>query len=202
MFYEFCHFIVRCFIRTLFRAQAHNKENIPKTGGFMVVSNHSSFLDPLLVGGCVRRHMHYLAKRELFRIPVFRNLIRGVNTHPIHRQGLDRTAIRECVDLMRGGEILLIFPEGTRSRDGNLQPGKAGAAMIAVQAGVPCIPAYVVGSFRAWPRQRRLPRPTKVHVYYGKPFDLPPRGPEMSSKEHYVICAEEMMRRIAALRPQ
>jgi 1-acyl-sn-glycerol-3-phosphate acyltransferase len=165
------------------------------------VANHASYLDPCIVGCRMRRHFHSLAKSELFRVPGFGTLLRAVHAHPIRRQGLDRQAMRKCAELIRSGELLLLFPEGTRTRDGNLGLGKPGAAMIAVQAGAACIPAYVEGSYDVWSRARRLPRPGKLRVYFGSPFALPPRAEGMSSKEHYVLCAAEMMRRIAALRP-
>jgi 1-acyl-sn-glycerol-3-phosphate acyltransferase len=145
--------------------------------------------------------MHSLAKSELFRIPGFAWLLRAVNAHPIRRQGVDRKAMRLCAELVRSGQMLLVFPEGTRTRDGQLQPGKPGVAMIAVQAGVPCVPAYIDGSYRAWPRHRLLPRPAKTRVFYGEPFDLPERAEGMTTREHYQLCADEMMRRIAQLRP-
>ena len=201
MFYEFCRQIARFFMRALFRLEVHGVANVPPTGGFLLVANHTSYLDVMLVGSRVRRHLHYLAKSDLFGTPVLGRLVRALNTHPIRRGGLDREGMRRCADLMRRGGIVLIFPEGTRSPDGNLQAAKPGVAMIAALAGVRCIPAYVDGGFRAWPRQRRLPRLTKIHVYYGEPFDLPPRREGMATKEHYRLCAEEMMRRIAALRP-
>lgn len=167
----------------------------------MLVANHASFLDPCLVGAPIARHLHFLAKAELFHVPILGRIARSVSAHPIRREGLDRNAMRECIDIMKSGEALVIFPEGTRTRDGQLQPGKGGPAMLAVQAGVQCVPAYIDGTFQAWPRTRALPRPTKVRVYYGKPFDLPKRPEGMSSKEHYNLCAEEMMRQIAALQP-
>jgi len=125
-----------------------------------------------------------------------------MNAYPVRRGGVDRTAMKRAVDVMRAGHLLLAFPEGTRSHDGNLQPAKPGVAMMAIQAGVPCIPVYVKGSYRAWPRDRKFPRLTPIQVFYGKPFDLPPRSEGMTSREHYQLCADEMMAHIDALRQQ
>ena len=187
--------------RVLFRLETHGMEHVPTQGGCLLVSNHASYLDPPLVGCLVPRVVHNLAKAELFRVPLLGWVCRAVKAMPIRRGGVDREAMKRCVEILRSGKVVVLFPEGTRTRDGELQPARPGAAMIAVQAGVQCVPAYIDGTFRAWPRSRWFPRPAKVRAYYGEPFALPERPEGMASREHYQLCADEMMRRIAALRP-
>jgi 1-acyl-sn-glycerol-3-phosphate acyltransferase len=187
--------------RILFRLETHGMERIPAQGGFLLVSNHASYLDPPLVGCLVPRVVHNLAKSELFGVPVLGWMCRAVKAMPIRRGGVDREAMKLCVQILKSGKVVVLFPEGTRTQDGEMQTPRAGAAMIAVMAGVPCVPAYIDGTFRAWPRTRWYPWPAKVQAYYGEPFALPERPEGMNSKEHYQLCAEEMMRRIAALRP-
>ncbi len=185
-----------------FRLKTVGRENLPKEGGLMLVSNHASNLDPPIVGCALPRDIYTLAKAELARIPIFGPfLVHACYAIPLRRKGVDREAMKKCVKLMKSGEIVSMFPEGTRTRDGELQRGKPGAAMIALQGGAPCVPAYIDGSFRAWPRARWFPLPRKITIYYGKPFNLPERAEGQSAKEHYQACADEMMRRIAALRP-
>jgi 1-acyl-sn-glycerol-3-phosphate acyltransferase len=201
MAYHLSRFILKVFCLLFFRVQGHNAMNIPPSGGYLLVSNHASNLDPLLLGvACVRR-LAFLAKAELFRVPLLGQWCWAVGAHPIQRGKGDRKAMMESIRLVRDeGEILVAFPEGTRTSDGNLQDGKPGVAMIAAQAGAPCIPAYIDGSFQAWPRGRVLFRPVKIHVWYGEPFSLPERQEGMATRDYYQICADEMVRHIAALR--
>ncbi|MBN1867234.1 1-acyl-sn-glycerol-3-phosphate acyltransferase [Candidatus Sumerlaeota bacterium] len=200
--YRFFRFFFRVSLRVYCRQEAYGAENVPSEGGFMLVSNHASYLDPPLIGCRARRGLYYMAKRELFRIPVFGRLIRNVNAVPVDRGQVRRGSMREYVGLMRDGHVLVVFPEGTRSHDGRLRAFKPGVAMIAAQARVPCIPAYIQGSFDSWPRHRRFPRPAKIRVFYGAPFDLPERAEGMATRDYYEICAQEMHRRVDALRVQ
>lgn len=199
--YRFCRFWIRQTFRLMFRIEAHGLENIPAEGGCLLVSNHASFLDPPALGCRVtHRYFDYLAKRELFEVPLFGSLIRAVRAHPIRRGGVDRKSLRECASVLKQGGMLVLFPEGTRTRDGRLQEPKAGVAMIAAQADVPFVPAYVQGTFHVWPRHRKLPRPGKVRVFYGEPSELPQRREGMSSKDYYALCSEAMMEGIRALK--
>ena len=192
--------VIRFLCRVLFRLEVHGESNVPERGGFMLISNHASNLDPPMLGCMLKRPLHFLAKSELFKMPVLNWWARNVNAHPIRRGAVDRGAMREVNRILREGHGLVIFPEGTRTRDGSLQPAKAGVAMMAVQAGAPCVPAYVDGSYQAWPRDRLFPLPRKIRIFYGESFSLPPRPDGVSSKEHYHLCASEMWRRIDALR--
>ena len=200
MIYWLSKVLLKTLCLLFFRVQGHNAGNIPRTGGYLLVSNHASNLDPLLVGVVCGRRLDFLAKVELFRVPLLKHWLHAVGAHPIQRGKGDRKALAEAIRLIREGNILVAFPEGTRTSDGNLQPGKPGVAMIAAQAGAPCIPAYIDGSFRAWPRDRKILRPAKIHVWYGEPFPLPERPKGTATREYYQQCADEMMSRIDALR--
>lgn len=199
--YRFTRFIFWLFGTIFFRAQGHHVERLPLSGGgLMVLSNHASNLDPPLLGIFTNRRLCSLAKQELFRIPLFGPWARRIGVLPINRTGVDRKALGRAIDVLKEGNALLIFPEGTRTNDGNLQEGKPGVAMIAVQAGVPCIPVYIDGSYRAWSRGRLFPRFCKIHVWYGNVFTLPERPESMSTKEYYQLCADSMMQRIDEVR--
>jgi 1-acyl-sn-glycerol-3-phosphate acyltransferase len=180
--------------------EVHGLENLPREGGRLLISNHASNLDPMLVGSPLPRICRFLAKEELFEVPLFKYWMRAVGALPIHRGGVDRKAMGACVRLLKTGSLLVIFPEGTRTRDGLLGGGKPGVAMIAAQAGTPCVPTYVDGSFESFPRGGKFPRPVKIHVWYGPSFDLPPRQEGAGTKEHYQACADAMMARIGELR--
>ncbi len=141
-------------------------------GGLLVVSNHQSFLDPMLVGMALPGPIAYLARRDLFRIAGFGQMIAALNAHPVTRGGVDSEALKNILAMLQSGRTLLMFPEGTRSRDGSLGRFKPGAAAVAIRCGVPVLPACVEGAYECWPRTRALPRPGRVAVAYGKP--LPP----------------------------
>jgi 1-acyl-sn-glycerol-3-phosphate acyltransferase len=188
--------------RLLFGVRAIGLENVPPTGGCLLVANHASNLDPPIIATSIDRICHTLAKRELFEVPLLGWAISHLYAHPIDRGGVDRRALRECVECLRRGEVLLLFPEGTRTSDGSLQSAKAGAAMIAVQAGVPIVPVYIDGTFEALPRGRSWPRLSKIEVRFGAPFmpaDVLGHDPAGDRRASYERLAAEMMARIGRL---
>jgi len=148
--------------------------NVPNVrrmhGGMLFVSNHQSFLDPVLVGMALNEPLCYLARRTLFDVPVLGTLIRALDTYPVARGQVDPAALKMMLKLLRRGERLLMFPEGTRTRDGALGVFRSGAAAIAVRTGVPVLPVCIEGAYRCWPRTRALPLPARVAVKYGRPI--------------------------------
>lgn len=161
-------------------------ENVPREGGLMIISNHASFLDPPLVAVSMPRRIHFLAKEELFHVPILSWLIPRLGTHPVRRGGADRKAIEDCRRLMSSGEALLLFPEGTRTMDGNLQEIKHGAVMMATDVeNLSILPVYIDGSFRALPKGRIIPRPVKITVRIGEPFKISQKGVALPKKSYY-----------------
>jgi 1-acyl-sn-glycerol-3-phosphate acyltransferase len=158
----------------LFDLRAYDTKNIPKRGGVLIVSNHQSFLDPVMLGVKVRRPMSFLAKSELFANRIFGALIRGVNAFPVRQGEGDVGAVRETIKRLQEGHVLVMFPEGGRSDDGEVQDMQTGIGLIIRRAGptVKVVPAAVTGAFRSWPRGRILPRPGPVRVKYGQPLEL------------------------------
>jgi len=202
LFYRIVRAVIRLLGRLLFRVEAYGVDNVPKTGGYLLVANHASNLDPPLIAISIPRACHTLAKRELFDVPVIGWAIRRLYSHPIDRGGVDRRALKECIDVLREGNLLLLFPEGTRTANGELQNAKAGAAMIAIQAGVPFIPVYVEGTYDALPRGRSWPRLSKVRIFFGQPCDPHKIVEDVADKrEAYNRLAAAMMAKIAELRP-
>ncbi|WP_178087613.1 lysophospholipid acyltransferase family protein [Methylacidimicrobium cyclopophantes] len=190
--------MVKVVLRLCFRLRAEGVERVP-SGGLLLVSNHASYLDPLAVGSVVPREIHYLARRSLFRGPMD-GLLRSVNTIPTAREHPEPAALRKILELLASGQGVLIFPEGTRSADGKLQPAEPGAGFLAAQARVPILPVRIFGSFEALPRFSRFPRCVPIRVVIGSPYI--PRQIERgeSKKEYYRSLAEEMMARIGELR--
>jgi 1-acyl-sn-glycerol-3-phosphate acyltransferase len=188
-------------MRLLFRLEVHGREQVPAAGPLLLVSNHVSLLDPPIVGGASPRDLHFMAKEELFGIPLLGWLIRRLNARPVKRDGSDGRALKTALRLLREGRALLVFPEGTRGVEGRLGEGKAGVGMLAVMSGAPVVPVHVSGSGRALPAGRVVPRPAKVRVRFGPPLHFKAAGAE-ERKERYREATREMMRAIAQLRDQ
>jgi 1-acyl-sn-glycerol-3-phosphate acyltransferase len=186
-------------MRLLFRLSGGGQHHVPATGPVLVVANHSSFLDPPVIGGVCPRRLTFLAKAELFRIPLFGSLIRRLNAKPVRRQGADAAALRTALRVLEDGHMLLLFPEGTRGPEGVLRAAKAGAGMLAVLSRAAVVPAYVQGTGRAWPRGRLLPRPGRVTVTFGPALRFDDRA-GTTRKQAYEVASREMMAAIARLR--
>ncbi len=182
---------------------------IPASGPVILASNHVSNLDGKVLGAWlvprIPRRIHMLGKKEMFEWPVVGYLARNGGVHPVDRGGADVEAFRTAERILEQGHVLLIFPEGTRSRDGRLQQARDGLAMLALRTGSPIVPIGVADSDRVWPRGQKLPRPrpgTRVTVRIGLPFRLAEELPEgLSRKEAKGAATELIMRRIAALLP-
>jgi CMP/dCMP kinase len=196
--YSVCKLIAVAIMRTMFGLEARGAHHVPMTGPVLLVSNHSSVLDPPLVGGAAPRHLTFLAKAELFDVPLFGRLIHGLNARPVRREGADAAALRLALRVLEGNGAVLVFPEGTRGAEGTLREPKPGAALLAVLSGAQVVPVYVRGSGRAWPRGRSLPRPAKVVVTFGPPLRFE-RVAGAGKKEYYDAISREMMAAIARL---
>lgn len=145
------------------------RENIPERGGFILVSNHISYLDPPAVGSACRRPVHFIARDNLFDIPLLKFWLKAVGVIPLKRDSADTSAIKKGLKVLRNGEGLALFPEGTRrsKEDRYLNP-EPGAGFLAAKGGVPVIPAFVSGTDEALPRHAHSLRLTKIHVRLGK----------------------------------
>ncbi len=199
MLYAVLRLVALLVARLLFRVEVRGAEHVPPTGAAMIVANHSSVLDPPIVGAVAPRPLHFMAKAELFSIPLLGRLIRAVNARPVRREGADARALREALRILESGHALLVFPEGTRGAEGVLRGGKAGAGMLALLSGAPVVPAYVEGTGRALPRGRVLPRPVKVRVSFGAPLSFG-KVEGAHRKERYLEASREMMAAIARLK--
>jgi len=154
-----------------FRPRIEARANVPATGGLLLVCNHQSFLDIPLVAIACSRHVSFVARDSLARSRVLAYVMRECGAVLIRRDTADRSALREMIEHLRQGDCLCIFPEGTRTSDGHLQPMRAGALLAARKAGVPILPVGIRGTYDAWARRHRLPRPRRVGLRFGKPVD-------------------------------
>jgi 1-acyl-sn-glycerol-3-phosphate acyltransferase len=195
-------FCTTWFVRLYFQTRSSGSERIPREGPFIVAANHASFLDPYLIGfTSLERQVGFMAKAELFRIPLFGRLIRSLGAFPVSRGSGDREAVRRFYDFLHSGKPLVIFVEGTRTRDGRLLPPKKGSGMLIYNARVPVIPAYIDGTFACWPKGKVFPRPGKTSVSYGPAVPLEDLYGEKPEKSTYSKIAARVMEKIAALRP-
>ena len=183
------------------RLEVRGAEQMPRKGPLLLVSNHISVLDPPLIGVVTPRQLTFLAKAELFDIPLLGRFIRAVNARPVRREGSDARALKDALRVLEEGRALLVFPEGTRGTEGVLREAKPGAGMLAVLSGAAVVPVYITGSGRVMPRGAALPRPGKVSVRFGAPLHFKP-GIGSERKETYRAAADEMMRAIAQLKAQ
>jgi len=168
--YGVCQQVARVLFTLFFRIRVIHRERLPAQGGVLVVSNHQSYLDPVLVAVGMPRPFHPMARESLFRFLPFALFIRSLYAFPVRRASADLGAIREAMRRLKGGAVVLMFPEGTRTRNGSIAPLQAGPITIAGRAGVPVVPAVIDGAFEAWPRTCWLPRPHVVRVAFGEPL--------------------------------
>lgn len=164
--------------RGYFGIRFQGTEHIPTSGPLIIVSNHVTYADPVLVSIPVRRPVHYMAWDALFRVPGLSWLIRRLRAFPVEIESADPRATRAAVRLLAAGQAVMIFPEGGRSRDGRLQRFKAGAFRLACSLGVPLLPVTIVGGHESWPPGRVLPRPGRLRITY-HPLVTPPVEPDV-----------------------
>lgn len=170
VWYLFCQQFAQVLFVLGFGIRVYHRERLPAEGGVLVVSNHQSFLDPILVSVGMSRSFHPMARETLFKFPPFAMLIRSLYAFPVRRSSADLGAIREALRRLKGGAVVLMFPEGTRTRDGSIGVLQAGPVTIAARAKVPIIPAVIDGAFESWPRTSLLPRPYPIRVAFGTPI--------------------------------
>jgi 1-acyl-sn-glycerol-3-phosphate acyltransferase len=167
--------ILKIFLYTFFKVfyglEVFGLENIPREGGFIMAANHASFLDPPVIGGVSTRRVRFMAREGLFKIPIFRTFIK-VFSFPVKRDKPHPSAIKEAVRRLRQGELIVMFPEGSRSVDGNLLEAKRGLSVLAAMSRTPVVPTFISGTEKALPVGARLPRPSKITVIFGTPLTM------------------------------
>jgi 1-acyl-sn-glycerol-3-phosphate acyltransferase len=153
------------------RPKVIGRENLPVEGGFILCANHVSYIDPPSITAASTRVLRFMAKSELFAIPLLGKIIAATGTFPVKRGAADRTAIRTAVELLQSGQVVCMFPEGKRSLTGHLLPPEPGVGVIALRAQMPVIPAALIGTARLLPPHSPFPRFSRIKVVFGKPID-------------------------------
>jgi 1-acyl-sn-glycerol-3-phosphate acyltransferase len=195
-----CRFIYA----TYFRWKVYHPERVPVSGPVILAANHASFLDPPLVGSGLPRAINYLARDTLFKYPGLGAILRSVNAVPVDREG-GGTGLKAILDRLLAGGGIILFPEGTRSADGQLRAARAGIGLTVIKSNAPVVPVRVFGTFEAWGRGKALPRPRRVAVKYGNPLDFAALREEAKAcskprlKEIYQEIADKIMAEIGKL---
>jgi 1-acyl-sn-glycerol-3-phosphate acyltransferase len=197
----------RAVYATYFRWRVFNPERVPRTGPVILAANHASFIDPPLVGSGLTRDINYLARESLFRFPVVGAILRSWNAVPVDRDGGGAKGLKIILGRLLAGGGIILFPEGTRTKDGNLQPARSGIGLTVIKSNAPVVPVRVFGTFAAYGRNHKFPRPKKVAVKYGAPMNFEKLRAEAKVcsksrlKEIYQEVADEIMAAIAKLEP-
>ncbi|UAL54791.1 MULTISPECIES: lysophospholipid acyltransferase family protein [Metabacillus] len=186
-FYQFARGVVASVFFPLYRIEVKGKEHFPKEGAVLLCSNHIDNLDPPTVGISAPRQVHFMAKEELFRVPVLGGIVRKVGSFPVKRGMSDREALRNGLNVLKDGGVLGLFPEGTRSKDGQLGKGLAGAGFFALRSNALVVPCAVIGTYKPF---------NKVKVFFGEPINLDPLRERKATAEE---ATELIMSKIAEL---
>ena len=187
-FFYLVRFTWRMLFKTVWRMKVSGEDNVPKTGGFIFASNHISWYDPPVVGVSIHRPLHIMAKGELFDIPVLGPFIKAINTFPVRRGQFDIKSIRFALEIIEKGEGLFLFPEGTRSKDGNFGQARPGLGMFACMAQAPVVPVRVRNTDKLFSFKR-------LEINIGKPV-YPPKD---YSKDDYQKFSEAVLEEIKKL---
>lgn len=175
MLLSIVRFLIKCFMYLVFRLRVHGRENFPKEGAVIVALNHRSYWDVPLVGSVLPRQLTFMAKKELFDMPVLGAIIKWADAFPVARGKSDLGAIRAALAALRAEKAMAIFPEGRRVKQGEPHTAKAGVALIAEKAGAPILPVAISGRYRFL---------SKVDVYIGEPIYVkPPEGGKLNAEE-------------------
>jgi len=182
--------VVSPMLHFYFRGRIYGAENVPKTGPLVVVSNHASYFDPPIVSNCVRRPVAFMAKEELFEVPLLKQGIKLYGAYPVKREISDRSAIRSAVNSLHAGWAAGIFLQGTRTPDARITEPKLGAALIAAKAKAPLIPLSLWGTQEILQKGSPLPKPVPVTVRIGEVICAPTSTKREELQEITAKCAQ------------
>ncbi|MDP2875974.1 MAG: lysophospholipid acyltransferase family protein [Holophaga sp.] len=198
MIYWIAHTLARIVGFIFFRHHTPHQERIPESGGALIVANHVSYLDPSMLGASFRNPIYYLARKSLFK-GFLGWLLPRIQVLPVDRGKGDLASMKRILSLLKDGNRVLIFPEGTRSPDGTLQSAEAGIGFIIAKCEVPVVPLRIFGAYECWPRGDKLPHPGRITIVPGPPVDFSDIPSELTGRERYQACADQVMKALAEL---
>jgi len=198
-FYRFAQYVSWFYFKAFHRLEVHGIKNVPQSGSFILASNHSSYFDPPALGCRLPRNLHYFARDSLFFWPLGL-LIRNLNSIPVNRSQLDIATLKRVLKVLKGGDPLLLFPEGTRSADGNLGEGKKGIGLLLAKSQVDVLPARVTGGNKVLGKGMLFPRiGRKLVVEYGTLLKIDTLDPGKSDTNRYEIIANKVLAEISRI---
>jgi 1-acyl-sn-glycerol-3-phosphate acyltransferase len=199
LYYWLGYTFSRLAARLFFHYRAVHRERMIQKGPAILAMNHQSFLDPPLAGINCDRAIYFLARRSLLNVSLLGWLLPKLNVIPVNQESIDRSALKTLIRVIKAGNAALVFPEGARTHDGNLQPALPGVGLIIAKTGAPVVPMRIFGSFEAWPIGGKLRLWHKITVVIGEPIFF--TADELSSgSKDYAQLSQRVMDAIAALR--
>lgn len=201
-FYGFFHYFTATLYAAFFRGDVAGTEHLQIDGPFLIAANHASHLDPPIVGSQVGRQMRFFARKTLWSNAITSGWLDRTECIPVDRDSGDVGAIKRVLQALKDNRAVVLFPEGTRSPDGQLQKPKAGVGLMACKSGVPVVPCRVFGSFEAFGKGAAFPRfGTPISIIYGRPISPGEYDDPSLGKARYEAAATRIFERIAALPP-
>ncbi len=180
LWYDACYCLTAATCQLAFGLRAEGMRHVPKAGPALLIANHQSFIDPVLIGIAAHRRLHYLARKTLFKHPLLARLLTSFNSVPVDQEGFAREGLVTLIRLLGEGRAVLLFPEGERSWKGNVQELRPGVHLLIKKTKAPIVPVGVAGAYESWPRTRTLPvlspvfwpaGKARMAVSIGKPLD-------------------------------
>ncbi len=168
--YRFMRRFFQVTMCAFWKIRVFDRHREPAEGSVVYIANHQSFLDPMLMSFALRRPVNYMARDSLFRTPGFRRVIESLNAFPVRRGTADLSAMKEAMRRLKAGGQVVVFAEGTRTRDGRIGPFLPGVALLSQRAADWTVPVLIDGAYEAWPRTQPLPSPGSIVVRYGEPI--------------------------------
>ncbi len=199
--YWFFANLSRLLARIFFRFRILHRERLPEAGGLILAANHQSYFDPPLVGICSRRAVHYLARKTLLQWPFFGPMFPDMNVIPVDRDGNDMSALKSVIRKIKSGEGVVLFPEGTRTSDGQLQAAQAGVGLVIAKTLAPVVPMRIFGSYEAFPRGSKGVKLHPICVVIGEPLIFTKEDVGSGDRADYQRLSQRVMDAIATLHP-
>ncbi len=193
--------LLKAIFRSYNRWEVSGREHIPETGAVLLIANHTSYADPPIIGAACPRPVNFMAKAELFRVPMLSAFISRTHAFPVKREAADRHALRHGLHLLKNGQVLLVFPEGKRSSDGRLMPFEAGAAFLALAGDSQVVPVGIDGADRLLPRGKPVLLPAKLRIRFGPPIDLSHLRENRRDRAVLQLACDKMRTALGALLP-
>ena len=199
-YYWLGYHLSRLIGRVCFRLRIIHRERMIQIGPVILAMNHQSYLDPPLAGIACNRAIYFLARRTLMDLPLFRWLLPKLNVIPVNQEGIDRSALKALIRVLKSGNAALVFPEGARTLDGNLQPAQPGVGLVIAKTLAPVVPMRIFGAHQALPRGGGGLHFVPITIVVGEPIFFTPVERESPATNRYEQISQRVMDAIAALR--